>query len=83
MTKNNKQERIDRLAKAREARYNFFEKIRSKMSYDWISTAHHANDQSETILMRLITGSSYLGLLGIPKEKGKLFDHCLDFQKKN
>ena len=68
-------------AKARKARYKFFEKKRSEIRYDWIATAHHANDQSETILMRLITGSSYLGLLGIPKEKGKLFRPLLGFSK--
>tara|TARA_B100000029_G_scaffold516768_1_gene633900 strand:- start:9474 stop:10874 length:1401 start_codon:yes stop_codon:yes gene_type:complete len=66
---------------ARKKRYAFFESKRSEMNYDWISTAHQANDQSETILMRLINGSSYRGLLGISKEKGKLFRPLLGFSK--
>lgn len=42
---------------AREFRYAFFKKIMKKQSYTALVTAHHADDQAETVFMRLIRGS--------------------------
>lgn len=50
---------------AREARYDFFKQCSEKYGYNCIVMAHHANDQAETILMRLIRGASLTGLCGI------------------
>lgn len=46
---------------ARVARYG---KLR-QLGFDWIVTAHQKNDQAETVLMRLMTGSGLAALRGI------------------
>ena len=58
--------------RAREARYSFLNKTRKQLGYDWIATAHHADDQAETLLMRLVEGSGYRGLRGISERNGKV-----------
>lgn len=55
----------------REARYTFFDELASKYDFNKLLTAHHLNDQAETVLMRLIRGSGPEGLIGI-KEESKL-----------
>ena len=52
-------------AEAHKARYDFFRKIADKYNTNIISTAHHLDDQAETILMRLINGSNLYGYAGI------------------
>lgn len=47
------------------ARYDFFKKLAAKYKTKWIATAHHLDDQAETILMRLATGSNLYGYAGI------------------
>jgi tRNA(Ile)-lysidine synthetase-like protein len=55
---------------ARRLRYKALAEIASKIDADAIATAHHADDQLETILMRLIRGASLRGLAGIaPRQR--------------
>ncbi len=49
----------------REARYSFFNELLSEHSLDKIALAHNANDQAETILMRIMRGTGAEGLVGI------------------
>ena len=67
--------------RAREARYSFLNKTRQQLGYDWIATAHHADDQAETLLMRLVEGSGYRGLRGISERNGKVVRPLLKFSK--
>ena len=61
---------------ARTIRYNFFEKIVKKYNANYLMTAHHADDLMETVLMRLVRGSSFKGYGGfktsVEKENYKL-----------
>ena len=50
---------------ARDLRYPWFEEIRNTNSFDWVATAHHANDALETTLLNLVRGTGIAGLHGI------------------
>jgi tRNA(Ile)-lysidine synthase len=49
----------------REVRYSFFSELLEKLKADKIALAHNANDQAETMLMRIMRGTGIEGLLGI------------------
>ncbi|MBR1818323.1 MAG: tRNA lysidine(34) synthetase TilS [Bacilli bacterium] len=55
-------------AEAREKRYQFFKEVYQKHHAKYLLTAHHALDLAETIVMRMIRGSSLLGYAGILQE---------------
>ena len=52
---------------ARKARYKFFEETRTSWALKWVLTAHHADDQAETVLFRILRGTGLFGLGGIPE----------------
>ncbi len=54
---------------ARKARYAFFESEMSKRNIRIVMTAHNANDNVETLLIRLARGTSGEGMCGIPKAR--------------
>lgn len=51
---------------ARRIRYESFLKAAARWSADVVALAHTADDQAETVLMRLLRGSGLTGLAGIP-----------------
>ncbi|MBO9131315.1 tRNA lysidine(34) synthetase TilS [Bacillus sp. 165] len=56
-------------AAARECRYRFFEEVMKKYNSDYLALGHHGDDQVETILMRLVRGSTAAGYAGIPMKR--------------
>ena len=49
---------------ARNIRYNYFSSLASKYNAKYVFTAHHADDLMETILMRIVRGSTLKGYAG-------------------
>lgn len=70
---------------ARLLRYEFFADARTKFNCDAVALAHHADDQAETILMRLLRGSTSAGLSAMKfrtrSEYGLLIRPLLRFRK--
>jgi len=58
-------------AAARELRYRFFEEAISTHDLDKVAIGQTADDQAETVLMRLIRGGGTRGLKGIPPVRGR------------
>ena len=52
---------------ARNIRYNFFEDLVKKYDANYLMTAHHGDDLMETILMRIVRGSTLKGYSGFEK----------------
>ena len=52
---------------ARTKRYNYFEKLVRKYNAKYLLTAHHGDDLIETVLMRLVRGSTLRGYSGFSK----------------
>ena len=51
---------------ARRARYEFLFGVKQRVGASWLVTAHHADDQAETVLFRALRGTGVAGLAGIP-----------------
>ena len=76
---------------ARELRYEWFNKIiktdistaadRELPTANWILTAHHGDDNIETMLMNFFRGTGIQGLRGILPKQGKLVRPLLPFRK--
>ena len=69
-------------ATARELRYRFFFSLVDQGRVDKVVTAHTANDQAETVLMRLLRGAGTRGLSGIYRQlEGKVARPFLDITR--
>lgn len=55
---------------ARSVRYRFFDDVLTRCSADRLALGHTMDDQAETVLMRLLRGTSTRGLGGIPPVRG-------------
>ena len=66
---------------ARTARYALLEDWATDQGLDWIATAHHADDQAETLLMRLNRGSGVAGLAGVRARNGRIIRPLLDWRR--
>lgn len=56
----------------RRARYEFLERTALKYGFDRIATAHHAQDNAETLLFNLVRGAGPGGLGGVAPVRGRL-----------
>lgn len=65
-------------ADARRYRYGCFARFLEDWPQASFFLAHHADDQAETILMRLLQGRSWQGLGGIPERRGPFHRPFLD-----
>lgn len=66
---------------ARELRYHWFYGLADALQFDVILTAHHADDNLETILFNLTRGTGITGLKGIPEMNDKVVRPLLPFTR--
>jgi tRNA(Ile)-lysidine synthase len=66
---------------ARELRYNWFYELLETENFDYILTAHHADDNLETFLINLSRGTGLEGLTGIPMQNDKIVRPLLIFSR--
>lgn len=66
---------------AREIRYNWFQELVTEHQFDYILTAHHADDNLETFLINLTRGSGLDGFTGIPMKNGIILRPLLPFSR--
>lgn len=63
---------------ARQCRYAFLEQ-----QSGLIATAHHGDDQAETLLLHLLRGSGLRGLCGIPPKRGRIVRPMLSLSRQD
>lgn len=68
---------------ARELRYDWFYDLADQLGFDYILTAHHADDNLETFLINLSRGTGLEGLTGIPEVSDKIVRPLLPFSREN
>ena len=66
---------------ARELRYSWFYEQLEAENYDYVLTAHHADDNLETFLINLSRGTGLDGLTGIPSQNDHIIRPLLPFSR--
>ncbi len=66
---------------ARAARYRALETMRREAAAVFIVTAHHADDQAETVVMRLLRGTGPAGLAAMARRRGRILRPLLSFRR--
>lgn len=76
-----KSHKLSNQVAARNLRYNWFNEILEQEKFDYIVTAHHADDVAETFLINLSRGTGLDGLTGIPSQNGNIVRPMLPFSR--
>ncbi|MDI1472408.1 MAG: tRNA lysidine(34) synthetase TilS [Thermodesulfovibrio sp.] len=76
-----KQEKINLQESARILRYGALDQISLNIKADKIAVAHNADDQAETVIMRLLRGSGPAGLSGIPPVRKKIIRPLIEIER--
>lgn len=66
---------------ARDLRYQWFQELIIKHQFDYVLTAHHADDNLETFLINLSRGTGLEGLTGIPAINKNIIRPLLIFSR--
>ena len=76
-----KEKSMNKQEAARELRYKVFEETAFETKADKIALGHNADDQAETLLMRLLRGSGPIGLSGIPPVRGMFIRPLIEIER--
>lgn len=66
---------------ARQMRYDFLERTADRLGAGRIATAHHRQDNAETLLLNLLRGAGLRGLAGIPPVRGRIVRPLLEVDR--
>ncbi|QDO94008.1 tRNA lysidine(34) synthetase TilS [Formosa sediminum] len=66
---------------ARELRYRWFQELVEALHFNYVLTAHHADDNLETFLINLSRGTGIEGLTGIPEVNDYIVRPLLPFSR--
>jgi tRNA(Ile)-lysidine synthase len=66
---------------ARELRYTAFEEVSAERRADKIALGHNADDQAETVLMRIMRGSGRKGMSGIPPKRDRIIRPLIETER--
>lgn len=67
---------------ARELRYHWFDELRKSTPYDFVLTAHHADDNIETVTMNFFRGTGIRGIRGMEPRQDHLVRPLLFARRK-
>ncbi len=67
---------------ARELRYKIFREVAIEAGATCIALGHNADDQAETVFMRLLRGTGRKGLSGIPPVRGEIIRPLIEIERK-
>jgi len=76
-----KEKSMNKQEAARELRYKVFEETAFETKANKIALGHNADDQAETLLMRLLRGSGPIGLSGIPPVRGRCIRPLIEIER--
>lgn len=76
-----KQNKLSIQLAARKLRYDWFYELCHNQSFDYLLTAHHADDSLETFLINLSRGTGIEGLTRIPEQNNKIIRPLLHFSR--
>ena len=79
--KHSEENKLSTQVAARNLRYNWFNEILAQEKFDYIVTAHHADDVAETFMINLSRGTGLDGLTGIPSQNGNIIRPMLSFSR--
>ncbi len=68
---------------ARHLRYRWFDDIMQLHHYDWLATAHHQDDQIETIMLNIGRGAGIGGLVGMLPKRDQIIRPMLFAAKRD
>ena len=80
-TKYAKKNKLSVQMAARELRYHWFAELRKRFQFNYLLTAHHADDNIETFFINLLRGSGLKGLSGIPEINQSVVRPLLPFSR--
>jgi len=69
-------------AEARRLRYAFLDRTAEAIGARVVLTGHHADDQVETVLFRLLRGAGTRGIAGIPMRRGRVVRPLLPVRRR-
>ena len=76
-----KKNKLSLQAAARKERYKWFSNILEKNNIDLLCTAHHINDNLETVIYNLVNSTGFRGIRGIKVLRKNIFRPLMNFNK--